>query len=462
MKTRLLNVEIAYEHDVVLSRQRARQIAALLGFGSQDQVRIATTVSEIARNAFRYAKRGRVEFFVETKPRPVLRIILSDKGSGIPNLETILDGKYVSRTGMGLGIIGAKKLMDRFAIETGSEGTTVLLEKFIPYFEHELQPAFFASFAEQLSQQTTEEPFAEVQQQNQELLAAFTELEKRQNELTSLNLELKKAHTLLDAQNDHLEDRVAERTAELKASLLQMERFCYSIAQDLKAPIRAITGLTEILKVDYAPAFDEAGKKYADRIIGSAKRMDQLIYDLLEFGRLTHIEVEFVSLNLKTEIDKTLANLHAEIVTSKAKIEVEAEMPNVIANPVLLQQVLCNLIENALKFVKAGVTPELKLTVENNDHASSEEPEVLTTRLWIQDNGIGIPSQHQKRIFNVFERLHDQDSDYPGTGIGLALVQKAVERMNGSVGVESTVGQGSRFWFELPTGDATSLEESAQ
>lgn len=430
MKTRLLKVEIAYEHDVVLSRQRARQIAALLGFTAQDQVRIATAVSEIARNAFRYAKRGRIEFFVQSVPSPILQMILTDHGSGIPNLDIILEGKYKSRTGMGLGLIGAKRLMDKFEIETGPKGTKVVLEKFIPNIENRFDSKFLVTLGDELSRQTSEEPFVELQQQNQELLAAFMELEKRQKELACLNLELKNAKKQLNLQNEQLEDRVAERTCELKESLQQMERFCYSIAHDLKAPLRAINGMTMILQEDYAPAFDDAGKKCANQIIEAATRMDILIGDLLDYGRLTHMDVVCSPVNLGEEVVKALEHAKGAITSSQATIDVQKDLPNVNANPVLLQQVLGNLIENALKFVKEGTAPSLKIWAEERIDRRNEGT-VKSIRLWIKDNGIGISSSYTARIFEVFERLHGEQSIYPGTGIGLALVQKAMDRMSG-------------------------------
>ena len=450
METRLLKIEIRYEHDVVLCRQRARQVAGLLGFKPQDQVRIATVVSEIARNAFRYGGGGKMEFLIKTKPKPVLRMILTDHGPGIPNLQTILEGKYLSQTGMGIGILGAKKLMDRFQIDAGSRGTTVWLERFIPDRKQEFNPVFLLRLAEELSRPTSQEPFVELQQQNQELLAAFGELEKRQNELTRLNGDLREAKAQLNLQNEQLESRVSDRTAELKQSLKEMERFCYSIAHDLKAPLRAIHGFTSILKEDYASAFDEAGKTYTASIAKSAARMAVLIENLLDYGRLTHIEVPFSVVDLKVEIDRTLDELRAEILSRGAEIEVQKRLPKVVANPILLHQALHNLIDNGLKFMKPGVKPRLQIGTSRPDPKSNHKTPATYTRLWIRDNGIGIDPSYKERIFKVFERLHAENSLYPGTGIGLALVQKAVERMNGVVGVESVPGQGSLFWIELP------------
>ncbi|MBA4150895.1 MAG: ATP-binding protein [Verrucomicrobia bacterium] len=452
MNTRLIKVEICYEHDVVLSRQRARQVAALIGFNAQDQVRIATAVSEIARNTYRYGGRGKMELFIQRSPKPLLTMVFTDQGPGIADLETILAGKYKSKTGMGVGLVGATRLMDNYRIDTNANGTTVTLEQTLPNGRNELNQEFFKYLTDQLSQQTSQEPFVEIQQQNQELLCAFSELEKRQNELARLNLEILEAKQQLRQQNEELESRVTERTADLKDSLRQMERFCYSIAHDLKAPLRAINGLTRILREDYESAFDAAGKDCTHRIVKAATRMDILIRDLLDFGQLTHVDVLLSSVNLNEGISKAMDYLNSEIVLTKATIEVPTQFPVVLANPVLLHQVLCNIIENALKFVEKGVAPCVKISVLEGNSITENGTVTRTARIQFQDNGIGVAAAYNQRIFKVFERLHGDNSAYEGTGIGLALVQKAMDRMNGFVGVESTLNQGSLFWIELPNG----------
>src|SRR5690349_18446912 len=188
----LLTLEIRYEHDVVLARQRARQIAALLGFVGQDQTRLATAVSELARNAFEYARGGRVRFEVERASRAASRgtpaeagqalvVRVSDSGPGIPDVQAVLDGRYVSRTGMGLGLVGARRLADRFEVVTGpGAGTTVEIARFLPRGAALVTPQDAARIADELARQTARGPFEEVQQQNQELLSTLEELRARQ------------------------------------------------------------------------------------------------------------------------------------------------------------------------------------------------------------------------------------------------------------------------------------------
>src|ERR1700721_657249 len=182
MALNLLRMDVRYEHDVVLARQRARQVAAALKFDSQEQTRIATAVSEVARNAFQYAGGGLIDFRVETSPSPLLVVSLSDKGRGISNIQEILDGKYVSRTGMGLGLIGAKRLMDSFTVETGAHGTTVVLGKSIPPRFAGLSKSGLDAILSKIEARTPQGPYEELQLQNQELIRTLDELRARRPE----------------------------------------------------------------------------------------------------------------------------------------------------------------------------------------------------------------------------------------------------------------------------------------
>src|SRR5262249_8750766 len=217
-------VAIRYERDVVLARQRARQIAGLVGFDTQDQTRIATAVSRVARNAFEYARGGDVEFSLEGVTAPQLLVIqITDRGPGIPDLPAVLEGRYRSRTGMGVGIIGARRLMDRFDISSPpGGGTTVVLTRLMPRKVGVLGADAIAGLTVALARQAPSDPFEESQRQNQELLRALEELGQRQEELRALNHELEDTnrgvvalYAELDEKADHL-----RRADELKSRFL--------------------------------------------------------------------------------------------------------------------------------------------------------------------------------------------------------------------------------------------------
>lgn len=237
-----------------------------------------------------------------------------------------------------------------------------------------------------------------------------------------------------------LEKRVAERTANLAQSIQSLEGVLYHVAHDLRAPLRSMSSFTNILLEDYGPQFDERGRDYARRIAKSAQHMDRLVQDLLAYGRLAHTEVPLNNISLEAELNAVLEQFGEEINAAHAQVEVQRPLPAVKANPALLAQVISNLLSNALKFVAPGVAPRVRIWAEHEDSM---------VRFWIEDNGIGIKPEYHQRVFNMFERLHATEA-YPGTGIGLAIVRKAAERMNGSVGLESQPGQGCRFWVRLP------------
>jgi signal transduction histidine kinase len=261
-----------------------------------------------------------------------------------------------------------------------------------------------------------------------------------------------------------LEHRVAERTANLAQSIQSLEGVLYHVAHDLRAPLRSMASFTTILLEDYAPNLDERGRDYAQRISHAAQRMDRLVQDLLAYGRLGHTAVPVSNISLENEVHAVLDNFSEEIEARGATVELCAPLPPLKANAAVLNQILSNLLSNALKFVSAEKPPRVRICAEETTSRIESVAKVngvpsldarlsaldgKFVRLWIEDNGIGIPPEYHERIFRMFERLHGAGT-YPGTGIGLAIVRKGVERMGGRAGVESTTGIGSRFWVELP------------
>lgn len=253
--------------------------------------------------------------------------------------------------------------------------------------------------------------------------------------------ELMLAQNLLKTHADELELSVSRRTAELAATVKYLESLLYHIGHNLRAPLRAMEGYATILVEEYAAKLDPTAQEYSAHISDAARRMDTLIHDLLEYGRLGCVQLPMSSLSVGSVLEQVLFRLAFEIRSRKAELDVVGPLPEVRANPEMLEQVLTNLIENSLKFVTPGTAPRVRIRAE---------PRGLNSRLWIEDNGIGIAESYQQRIFEVFETLPvPQVSE--GTGIGLAIVKQGMQRMGGQVGLESQPGRGSRFWIELPT-----------
>jgi PAS domain S-box-containing protein len=258
--------------------------------------------------------------------------------------------------------------------------------------------------------------------------------------------QLQEARTELAHHAAELERVVRMRTSELRLSNTQLETFVYSIAHDLRAPLRTMQGFSQLLVEEHSANLNQQGRDYAHFIADAAQQMDRQLTDLLAFSHLSQQTIELVPVALAEVVASALAGCDAEIRDSHARIETPPPWPMVMAHAGTLRQVLVNLIGNAVKFLAARI-PRVVLRAE-------ERPGGMV-RIWVEDNGIGIPGKFHDRIFQVFQRLHTQE--YSGTGIGLAIVQKGAERMGGRAGLASTPGEGSQFWIELraaPAGTA--------
>ena len=240
-----------------------------------------------------------------------------------------------------------------------------------------------------------------------------------------------------------LEHKVRERTADLQAVNARLEAFAFSVAHDLRAPLRGMHGLAQALVEDYGDRLDVTGRDYARRIVDEATSMDGLINDLLAYGRLSHVELAIAPVDLQQVLESSLYAVRDDVQRSGGHVEIEPGLPTVQGNRSVLIQVFSNLLSNAVKF--GGREPHVRVWAEAR--------EARIAHVWVEDQGIGIAPEHQDRIFGVFERLHGAET-YPGTGIGLAIVKKGIERLGGRVGVESQEGRGSRFWVELPRAEA--------
>lgn len=239
---------------------------------------------------------------------------------------------------------------------------------------------------------------------------------------------------------ESLNAQLKQRVQELTDINTELEAFSYSISHDLRAPLRSMQGFADALLEEQGDRLDDIGREYARRVVNSAKYMDALLNDLLDYSRLSRAELEQEPVDIRKEIADLIGQLEGDIKKKNAQIEVQVADEAVNAHAGTLRQILANLLCNALKFVHPERVPVVRVRTERRGPA---------VRIWIEDNGIGIAEEHCDRIFRLFERLHTAQ-EYPGTGIGLALVRKGAERMSGCAGVESSPDRGSRFWVELP------------
>ncbi|TMH24361.1 MAG: PAS domain S-box protein [Betaproteobacteria bacterium] len=251
--------------------------------------------------------------------------------------------------------------------------------------------------------------------------------------------ELKQAEEEVRRLAESLERRVDQRTAELAEANFDMQAFSYTVSHDLRAPLRGIQGFAHALVEDFSASLGDEGREYCQRISAAGERMEDLIEDLLDYSRLAQQEIVTKPIELQVALDEALQQLQEQIGRTQAQISVTQPLGTVLAPPAVLIHVLQNLLANAVTFVAKGQCPRVRVWSQKMDGH---------LRLNVEDEGIGIEQRNLQRIFNVFERLHG-DEAYPGTGIGLAIVKRAMERLGGTCGVESTPGKGSRFWIEL-------------
>ena len=248
----------------------------------------------------------------------------------------------------------------------------------------------------------------------------------------------KQAEELMRSEANRLDALVGQRTARLQETVGELEAFSYSISHDMRAPLRAMQGYAKALLSDYAKSLDAQAGHYLDRISRSANRLDSLIQDVLAYSRVAKGEIELHPLDLEGLIDD-IVSTHPDFQEIQDNIVVEKPLHRVLGHEAYLTQCVTNLLGNAIKFVRPGVAPEIRIRSERVDGK---------VRVWFEDNGIGIDPLHHERIFQIFGQVYPEKK-YGGTGIGLAIVRKAAQRMNAEVGVESEVDKGSRFWLIL-------------
>jgi signal transduction histidine kinase/CheY-like chemotaxis protein len=436
----LLSVVVAREHDVVLVRQRARQVAGALGFDITEQTRIATAVSEIARNAYAYAGGGRVLFAIEGKQPPqVLTISVIDKGTGIARLDEILSGSYRSETGMGLGIVGARRLMDYFTVDSTPAGTTITLKKLLPARRPALTAKELGRLGGELIAERPDGLIGEVQRQNQELLRALDDLNARQQELVRLNRELEDTnrgvvalYAELDERADHL-----RRADEIKT------RFLSNMTHEFRTPVNSILALINLLaeRLDARP--DDKDEVFFIR--KSAQQLSDLVDDLLDLAKVEagKIEVRPASFEISGLFGALRGMLRPLLVNqSLALVFEEPEgIPPIYSDESKLSQILRNFISNALKYTERGeVRVSARLT------SGRDEVEFA-----VADTGIGIPEKDVSRIFDEFVQIENPlQRRVKGTGLGLPLSKRLAELLGGRIAVDSTLGIGSTFSLTVP------------
>lgn len=429
---------LANERDVVSARQRGRSIAASLGFDHNEQIRIATAVSEIARNAFRYARGGTVAFSIDVD-KQIFLIAVTDQGGGIPHIDIVMGGSYRSATGMGMGILGTKRLMDEFAIETSSSGTSVHFGKSLPRSAPFVDDPALKRVAAELTREHPATPIDELQIQNRELLKTLNELKERKEELMHINEELQDTNRGVVALYAELDERAdyLRRASELKSSFLS------NMSHEFRTPLNSMLALTRMLLDRMDGELSSEQDQQIRFIQRSAKELADMVDDLLDLAKVEagKLEVRAKSFDVADLFGALRGMLKPLLAESSLNLVFEAadELPMLFTDEQKVSQVLRNFISNAIKFTSRG---EVRVTAKLKD--SSVE-------FAVADTGIGVSPSDQKIIFEEYGQVESSmQRRVKGTGLGLPLSRKLAELLGGKVTVQSEVGIGSTFFFVVP------------
>jgi len=438
--TTLLTVDLARERDVVLARQRARQLATEFKLDAQDQTRFATAVSEIARNAHQYARGGRVDFSIDHGPPAMLVARVADRGPGIARLSDVLDGRYVSSTGLGIGITGARRLSDTFSVTSSpNEGTAVVIGKRLPTALRATAGTIGAAIGAVVAA-TSLDPLLEMQAQSQELARALTHLREKQTETDRLAQELSETNRGVLALYAELDERAVylERVNELKT------RFLSDLNHEIRTPLNAVRNVARLLLDGYEGPLTDRHRRAIEMMRNSTDSLSDLVNDWLDLAKIeagrTEVRVDAFKVE---DVWGALRGVFRPIETDEAVSLVFEPVPPL---PVLqtdeskVAQILRNFISNALKFTERG---EVRVSARQGG------PD--TIHFAVADSGIGIADVHLDRIFEEFAQVESpMQRRVKGTGLGLPLSRRLARLLGGDVTVQSEVGRGSVFTLVLP------------
>ncbi len=280
--------------------------------------------------------------------------------------------------------------------------------------------------------------------QHQSILSHLNQKDTKENpnplqdNYYQINRQLEQQMAIDRAELIQYANQLAVKNSKLERANKELKSFAHTVSHDLQEPLRSVGMFSELLQLEYESSLDEQAQEYLSYIVGSVKRMDVLIRDLLSYSQVGKSEQTWVRTDLQQLTKEVIGDLQASIKATEATLKINS-LPTVIVNPTEISQLLSNLISNSLKF-RSQQKPVISVSSE------LRHDQWLIT---VTDNGIGIKPEYQEHIFEIFKRLHPQNH-HPGSGIGLAICQKIVERHGGEIGVSSQYGEGASFYFTLP------------
>jgi signal transduction histidine kinase len=440
--TRLGDIYVRREADIVKVRERVRRLAREMRFDTTTQIKITTAVSELTRNIYEYAESGAIRlavaFRTDGSSAAGLQITARDEGPGIneADLRAIMRGQYNSTSGLGVGLTGTRRLMDEFEIESGEgEGTRVTVIKWLPLAEAAEVKNRIAMLREDFNAEETESAVEELERQNRDFVAILSELEEKREALERLNQQLTASNTELNEANARLRE-----IAELR------EEFLALTTHDLRSPLTVISGVISFFTSGRLGELSPEQKNMVGMMERNTQNLIELVNDLLDAAKLESgsLQLELAPTDVRAlihEICEPLEPLAREKGITLTE-DVPAELPLVVpADRAKLRRVIVNLLSNALKFTPKG--GRVSVRVERSD---------AEMRVSVTDTGVGIAAADIPLLFDKYEQArHRATRGEKGTGLGLYITRQLVELHGGDIHVESEVGRGSTFSFTLPT-----------
>lgn len=416
------SIFIRSEADLTRVRDRIRLVAREMGFDNVTQIKMTTVASELTRNIYEYAQTGSITVSViEREGRKGMEILCEDSGPGIADLERILAGEFTSRTGLGKGISGSRRLMDEFNVESrAGKGTRIEAAK---WFDHdqrmlksvdEIRNLFFSAGESSVIE--------ELQSQNKELVRVLSELTQSRRELQQANQDFQEANEKL------------KRVDEMKS------RFISTIAHEVRTPLNAITGLVSLLGRDKKEPLGPRQRETVERLEKSTNLLIQLVNDLLDLSRLQarRMQIKIQEFDAAELID-SITNGLKQTASDKGvgfKYEIEPDLPLITSDPTKVAQVITNFASNAIKFTPSGGSVTIKA---GPDAGGMWRAEVI-------DTGMGIAEDQMPLIFEEFRQVNVSNPNHSGgTGLGLPISKRLAELLGGRIKVISAVGTGSAF-----------------
>ncbi len=438
VSTRLGDIYVRRESDIVKVRDRVRRLAREMGFDSTTQIKITTAVSEVTRNIYEYARSGAIMLaLAERGPDFGLQVTARDDGPGIDEqtLRSIMRGHYQSASGLGVGLSGTRKLMDEFDIQTKSgEGTRVTLVKWMPRGAANDVKGRVEELRAHLGDDAEDSAIEELQQQNRDLAQILAELEEKRGQLEALNVQLSETNRELNEANAKLRE-----LSEMK------EEFLALTTHDLRSPLTVISGVISFFTSGRLGELSPEQKNMVAMMERNTQSLIELVNDLLDASKLESgtMRLEVASFDMRGLVDELRESMEPQAKEKGIELveTLPADLPPVRADRAKLRRVLLNLLSNAVKFTQKGGRVEIRLARENE-----------RVRVAVSDTGVGIAPDDVARLFDKYEQARSRATrGEKGTGLGLYITKQIVELHGSEIKVESEVGKGSTFSFTLAT-----------